>query len=396
VRDALEQVAAGNAAVDAAREQAAATDRAVRDALEQAATAAAEVEAARGQAAAADLAARAAREAAGRAGDDAALALENVAAVAELSAAAREQAEAAVDTAAGAAAEVREALDARTAAVGDDIDGVAPRLDSLTADVTRAVERAEAAGEGGNVMREELAAARADLSELRKESARVLEEVAMSRQQAQAAMQRAQAGDQRIERLSSELTSALATLDEFKAGLTIARRDAESATKAPFAESETNNERVSEVFREIIDLAARTGGTGDAVTRRAVLGELRPKGEVAPPREPRRGFDDVTQPMAVLTLQGRFTELNPSFAKLVGYKETQFAKAVWPSVHDRAVYQEQTAQLKQMSSGELESVPFQSSYMHAQGLMVAVDGVLTLVRDDDGEPVSVLLSVNER
>ena len=56
-------------------------------------------------------------------------------------------------------------------------------------------------------------------------------------------------------------------------------------------------------------------------------------------------------------------------------------------MHDRAVYKEQTEQLTQMRAGELESITFQSSYMHSQGLMVAVDGELTLVRDDDGEPV---------
>ena len=65
-------------------------------------------------------------------------------------------------------------------------------------------------------------------------------------------------------------------------------------------------------------------------------------------------------------------------------------------MHDRAVYQEQTDQLKLMTTGELESVAFQSSYMHSQGLMVAVDGELTLVRDDSGEPVSLLLTANER
>ena len=255
---------------------------------------------------------------------------------------------------------------------------MAPRLDSLAEDVTRAMERAEAiattAEEGSGALREELdavrttattaaeelAAARADLSELRKESAKILEEAAMSRQQAQAAMQRAQAGDQRIEGLSSELTFALATLDELKAGLTsagqaaiIARREAESAKKAAVAESEKNNERVSEVFREIIGLAARSGGDGGSVTRRAALGELRAKreDEVVPARPPRHGFDDVTQPMAVLNLKGKFTELNPAFSKLVGYQEHEFVKAVWPSVHDRAVYQEQTAQLKQMVDG---------------------------------------------
>jgi PAS domain S-box-containing protein len=305
----------------------------------------------------------------------------------------REQAEAAVDTAASAAAEVRselrEALAAHAGELREELDSV----------------RATAAG-----ATTELAAAREDLSVLRKESAKILEEAAMSRQQAQAAMQRAQAGDQRIEGLSSELTFALATLDELKAGLTsagqaaiIARREAESAKKTAAAESEKNNERVSEVFREIIGLAARSGGSGGAagsVTRRAELGKLRAKREseikAIPSRPPRHGFDDVTQPLAVLNLQGKFCELNPAFSKLVGYREHEFMKAVWPSVHDRAVYKEQTDQLALMTTGELATVAFQSSYMHSQGLMVAVDGELSLVRDDGGEPVSLLLTANER
>ena len=233
----------------------------------------------------------------------------------------------------------------------------------------------------------------------------------MSRQQAQAAMQRAQAGDQRIEGLSSELTFALATLDELKAGLTsagqaaiIARREAESAKKAAVAESEKNNERVSEVFREIIGLAARSGGGGGgggSVTRRAELGKLRAKreSEVAPipTRAPRHGFDDVTQPLAVLNLKGKFCELNPAFSKLVGYQEHEFLKAVWPSVHDRAVYagadRRSSSRWSRASSRRSQ---FQSSYMHSQGLMVAVDGELTLVRDDDGEPMSLLLTAKER
>ena len=34
--------------------------------------------------------------------------------------------------------------------------------------------------------------------------------------------------------------------------------------------------------------------------------------------------------------------------------------------------------------------------MHSQGLMVAVDGELSVVRDDTGEPVSLLLTADER
>ena len=233
----------------------------------------------------------------------------------------------------------------------------------------------------------------------------------MSRQQAQAAMQRAQAGDQRIEQISSELTFAMSQLDELKAGLTsagqaaiIARREAESAKRAAVEGSEKSNERVSEVFREIIGMAARSGvgggGGGGSVQRRAELGKLRAQRESSireiPTREPRHGFDDAPQPMAVLTLDGKFRELNAAFSKLVGYQEHEFLKAVWPSVHDRAVYKQQTEELALLKTGEIESVKFQSSYMHSQGLMVPVDGELTLVRDDAGEPASLLLTADER
>jgi PAS domain S-box-containing protein len=203
----------------------------------------------------------------------------------------------------------------------------------------------------------------------------------------------------------------MSQLEELKAGLTsagqaaiIARREAASAKQAAVAESEKNNERVSEVFREIIGLAARGGGSGGresgSVQRRAELGKLRAQRDSSireiPTREPRHGFDDAPQPMAVLTLDGKFRELNAAFSKLVGYQEHEFLKAVWPSVHDRAVYKQQTEELAALKTGELESVKFQSSYMHSQGLMVPVNGELTLVRDEAGAPASLLLTADER
>jgi PAS domain S-box-containing protein len=100
--------------------------------------------------------------------------------------------------------------------------------------------------------------------------------------------------------------------------------------------------------------------------------------------------------MAVLTLDGRFRELNPAFTKLVGYKEADFFKAAWPSPHDRRDYQEQQDQLRQLASGEVESVSVQSTYMHGQGLMVPVVGRLTAVPGEDGLPLHLLLEAEER
>ena len=121
------------------------------------------------------------------------------------------------------------------------------------------------------------------------------------------------------------------------------------------------------------------------------LGVAAPK-EAPPVREPRAGFDDRDEPMAVIGLDGKFKELNPAFAKIVGYREHEFTKATWPSVHDRAAYKEQTVQLKQMVAGELETIAVQSTYMHGQGLMVPVVGTLELVRDEAGQPLHLLLT----
>ena len=108
-------------------------------------------------------------------------------------------------------------------------------------------------------------------------------------------------------------------------------------------------------------------------------------------REPRHGFDDVVTPLAVLGLDGKFKELNPAFARLVGYQEHEFAKAAWPSPHDRKDYKEQLEQLRRLGSGDLQEIPVQSTYMHGQGLMVPVVGKLTAVAGEDGLPLHLLL-----
>jgi PAS domain S-box-containing protein len=113
-------------------------------------------------------------------------------------------------------------------------------------------------------------------------------------------------------------------------------------------------------------------------------------------REPRHGFDDVTTPMAVLGLDGKFKQLNPAFARLVGYQEHEFSKAAWPSPHDRKDYKEQLEQLSKLGRGELAEVPVQSTYMHGQGLMVPVVGKLTAVPGEDGLPLHLVLEAEER
>ena len=179
-----------------------------------------------------------------------------------------------------------------------------------------------------------------------------------------------------------------------KAGLTsagqaalVARREAEQAKKAAEHAGDGTGEHVTQVFREILGLAAK----GRPRT-------LQPSMDTTPPepREPRHGFDDESIPMAVIGTDGKFKELNPSFCRLVGYQEHEFAKAAWPSPHDRQYYAEQQEQFSMLIGGMLESVPVQSTYMHGQGLMVPVVGEITAVKGEDGLPSHLLLRAEER
>jgi len=114
------------------------------------------------------------------------------------------------------------------------------------------------------------------------------------------------------------------------------------------------------------------------------------KPDPGPARERRSGFDDIEHPMAVIELDGHFRELNAAFSDLVGYSEDEFKVAVWPPVMDRANLEKHRDQMKQLIDGAIESAEVKTGYVHAQGLLVPVNGRISLVREGD-EPRHFLL-----
>ena len=239
-------------------------------------------------------------------------------------------------------------------------------------------------------LRTELEAMRAETTAVR-DQAELANAVA---EQARATAEAARLEEEKVEALQAEVQFAISTMEEMKAGLTsagqaalVARREAEQAKKAAEHAGDGTGEHVTQVFREILGLAAKGRPRG-----------LQASVDTTPPepREPRHGFDDETIPMAVIGTDGKFKELNPSFCRLVGYQEHEFAKAAWPSPHDRQYYAEQQEQFSQLIGGVLESVPVQSTYMHGQGLMVPVVGEITAVKGEDGLPSHLLLRAEER
>ena len=199
--------------------------------------------------------------------------------------------------------------------------------------------------------------------------------------------------------MQAELTFALKSLEELKQGLSsagqaavIARREAEQARKAAQHVGDGSTERVTEVFQQILGLAANRNAQ-NAPRHDADAGPA----EGASPRAS-RGTASTTPPRRwrSSTLDGKFKELNPAFTKLVGYKEHEFTKAAWPSPHDRRDYKDQLEQLRLMGAGELREIAVQSTYMHGQGLMVPVVGKLSVENGEDGLPLHLVLEAEDR
>ena len=69
--------------------------------------------------------------------------------------------------------------------------------------------------------------------------------------------------------------------------------------------------------------------------------------------------------MAVIGTDGKFKELNPSFCRLVGYQEHEFAKAAWPSPHDRQHYAQQQEQFSELISRHA-GIRARAEHVHAR------------------------------
>jgi PAS domain S-box-containing protein len=115
------------------------------------------------------------------------------------------------------------------------------------------------------------------------------------------------------------------------------------------------------------------------------------------PSEPDRpslpDFDELSTPLATLSLDGRFMHLNGAFRKLVGYSEEEFASARWPSPAFTEHIGSQRELRRALAAGEVDEAQIETAYMHREGLLVPLVGRMGLVRDEEGVPDHLLFSV---
>jgi PAS domain S-box-containing protein len=253
-------------------------------------------------------------------------------------------------------------LEIASAMAGDRVGGTA------AADEVRAA--ADASLEALSQVREEVERVRIEAGELRSqvESARADAEAA--RAQAEHARADAEAARADLERSREEAARAHAAAERARALADEARRDLSQASERLMA------------------------ALPDAPTAEA------PPADAAAPTQPvartaRPGFDDAPVGMAVIGLDGRFRDLNPLFSALIGYSEDEFRGATFPSTVDRENRDTHVDLLRAMAAGESEGDPVETCYVASTGLLLPLSGRLSLVRDGEGHPDSLLLVLDE-
>lgn len=202
--------------------------------------------------------------------------------------------------------------------------------------------------------------------------------------------ERTEAGAERLAAKVEEALRGIAALAERVGAL---ERGVQEAPAAQPEDLEELRASVREAQRQAAD-AQR-----EAQTARRALAALRPLGAGSDDpqgRPPREGFDDATVPMATLTLNGNFMELNPGFRELVGYSEEEFSNARWPSNVDRARLADHEGLRRTLAAGDIEGTHLELAYMHREGLLVELSGRISLVRAPDGSPDHLVLTLDVR
>ncbi len=99
---------------------------------------------------------------------------------------------------------------------------------------------------------------------------------------------------------------------------------------------------------------------------------------------------------ALIGLDGTFRRLDDAFCSLLGCREDELRAARWPSIIDRDNLKAHREIARALRAGELQSADIETIYMHAGGLLVPIEGTVSMLRDAGGQPTHYLFRADVR
>ena len=109
----------------------------------------------------------------------------------------------------------------------------------------------------------------------------------------------------------------------------------------------------------------------------------------------RTSFENAPIGMALVALDGRFLRVNRSLCEIVGYDEPGLLAVDFQQITHPADLQADLDLYAKLVSGESQSYALEKRYIHASGRPVWIELHVSLVRDDDGEPVHAVAQIRD-
>ncbi len=106
-------------------------------------------------------------------------------------------------------------------------------------------------------------------------------------------------------------------------------------------------------------------------------------------------FESAAMGVAIISLEGRFIEVNPAFRQLAGYSEEEligmdFHALVHPEDHSEA-----DLQVGRLTEGEIPSFTIYERYVQKSGAVLYTRGNVSLARDVSGRSVEMMIVVQD-
>jgi two-component system, sensor histidine kinase and response regulator len=110
-------------------------------------------------------------------------------------------------------------------------------------------------------------------------------------------------------------------------------------------------------------------------------------------------FDHAPIGMAVVSIEGRYLQVNRPLCEVLGYSEDELLATKWPEITHPDDLEASWAYVRRIVEGEIPSYHLEKRFLHADGRTVWASLSVSLVRDSEGEPlyfVSKIQDVTER
>ncbi|MBF0187763.1 MAG: PAS domain S-box protein [Magnetococcales bacterium] len=109
----------------------------------------------------------------------------------------------------------------------------------------------------------------------------------------------------------------------------------------------------------------------------------------------RRAFETAAHGMALVSLDGRWTQVNSAFCSIVNYNEEELLATDFQSVTHPDDLDNDVVVMEKLISGQTDSAHFEKRYINATGNEIWVHLSVALVRDSHGDPLHFVAQIQD-